>query len=140
MLAKHGVELRTEEIRDNGIPGSEDVRDLDLTEKSYNPWEFPAELRQHIVQPARDAGISPPVSCDVALVDAVYMEAGNSVLIPLANYTLNPIPRLTLEIAVNRPVKEISSVYHGVMKYEDAGAGRIRVQLPLECTDFISIR
>ena len=140
LLAKNGVEIRTEEIRDNGIPGSEDVRDLDLTEKSYNPWEFPAELRQHIVQPARDAGISPPVSCDVALVDAVYMEAGNSVLIPLANYTLNPIPRLTLEIAVNRPVKEISSVYQGVMKYEDAGAGRIRVQLPLECTDFISIR
>lgn len=139
LVEKNGVEKRAQEIRDNGIPGSEDVKALNASEKSYNPWQYPAAVREHIVSPARDAKIAPPVVSNVPLVDAVYMEAGREVLIPLANYTLQPIANLTLEISVSNPVREVRSVYHGALKYEKVGNNKIRVTLPLDCTDFLSI-
>lgn len=139
LIEKNGVEKRAQEIRDNGIPGSEDVKALDASEKSYNPWQYPTAIRDHIVQPARAAKISPPIVSNVPLVDAVYMEAGKEVLIPLANYTLQPIANLTLEISVSQPVREVRSVYHGALKFEKVGGNKIRVSLPLDCTDFLSI-
>lgn len=139
LVEKNGVEKRAQEIRDNGIPGSEDVKALNTSEKSYNPWQYPAAIREHIVQPALAAKIAPPITSSVPLVDAVYMETGKEVLIPLANYTLQPIPNLTLEIAVSQPVREVRSAHQGTLKFEKIGGGKIRVSLPLDCTDFISI-
>ena len=67
------------------------------------------------------------------------MTGGENLLIPLANYTLQPIKDMTLEIAVAKPVREVKSVYQGVIKFDKIGANRIRIHLPLDCTDFVTV-
>lgn len=141
LIAKGDVSKLKQTLDENqGIPGSEDIVPLELSEKSVNPWQFPATVREHIIESVKAARVSPPVLCDVPLVDAVYMTSDQGVLIPLANYTLQPIEQMTLEIAVPDGFKEVRSVYQGVLDYQPVGQGKIRVQLPLDCTDFIAIR
>jgi hypothetical protein len=141
LLAKNGVQDRAQELNENnGVPGPDDVLPIQINEKSYNPWQYPAAVRDAILQPVRDAKVSAPISCSVPLVDAVYMNAPQGVLIPLANYTLQPIPKMTLEIAVEKPVREVRSVHAGVLPFEKIGDKKIRVSLPLDCTDFLTIQ
>jgi hypothetical protein len=123
-----------------GIPGADAVARLAPGEKSYNPWQYPGAVRDFIVQPVRAAKINPPIRCSVPLVDAVYMTAPQGVLVPLANYTLQPIKNMTLDIAVDKPVREVRSVYQGVLPFQKTGDKSIRVTLPLDCTDFLTIR
>jgi hypothetical protein len=141
LLAKNGVQDRAQELNENnGIPGPDDVLPLKINEKSYNPWQYSAAVRDVITQPVRAAKIKAPIVCSVPLVDAVYLNAPQGVLIPLANYTLQPIAKMTLEIAVEKPVREVRSVHAGVLPFEKIGANKIRVSLPLECTDFLTIQ
>lgn len=140
LMAKGDVAKKAAEINDNnGIPGPDDVEPLKLNEKSSNPWQYPAGVRNIIIEPAQTAKVEPPIVCSVPLVDAVYMTSEKGILIPLANYTLQPVKHMTLEIAVNQPVHEVRSVYQGALKFEKIGADKIRVALPLDCTDFITI-
>jgi hypothetical protein len=69
---------------------------------SIAPWEFPATIRELLLQPVREAGVTPPIRCSAPLVDAGYLVGEAGVVIPLANWTLVPIPALTLEVAVAR--------------------------------------
>jgi hypothetical protein len=124
----------------NGLPNAQDVKELDLSQKSYNPWQYPAAVRDSIIAPVRAAKVEPPIHCNVPLVDAVYMTAPQGVLISLANYTLQPIKNLTLNIAIDKPVREVRSVYQGVLPFQKLGNNKIRVSLPLDCTDFITVR
>ena len=140
-LAKNGVAKRGQEIHDNnGVPGPADVLPLELNSKSDNPWEYPADAREALLAPARAAKLNSPIVCDVPLVDAVYMTAPGGIVIPLANYTLQPIKTMTLEIAVEKMPREVRSVHAGVLKFEKIGAKKIRVKLPLDCTDYLTIR
>lgn len=123
-----------------GIPTALDVEELDPSKKSYNPWEYPAAVREAIVAPVRTAKVQPPVVCNVPLVDAPYLQAPQGILIPLANYTLQPIKEMTLEVAVEKPVKEVRSVHQGVLPFQKMGDKKIRVSLPLDCTDFLTIQ
>jgi hypothetical protein len=67
------------------------------------------------------------------------MTGGKDLLIPLANYTLQPIKDMTLEITVDKPVRQVKSVYQGDIKFEKIGNNKIRIHLPLECTDFVTV-
>jgi hypothetical protein len=141
LVAKNGVEQRGQEIEDKGgIPGPEDAEPLKLNEKSYNPWQYPADAREALLQPVRAAKVDAPLTCSVPLVDAVYMTAPQGILIPLANYTLQPIKSMTLDISVDKPVREVRSVYAGVLPFEKIGDKKIRIKLPLDCTDFVTVR
>jgi len=140
LIAKGDVTKMAAEISDNnGIPGPNDVEPLTLNEKSYNPWQYPADVRDVIIEPAKSANVEIPVKCSVPLVDVVYMIGGNNLLIPLANYTLQPIKDMTLEIAVDKPVRGVKSVYQGNIKFEKIDANKIRIHLPLKCTDFVTV-
>jgi len=115
-----------------------DFPEARLIKNSYNPWEFPADVREFILQPVRAAKIDPPILCDVPLVDAVYMTCDKGVVIPLANYTLKPIEKLTLRVRVGRDVQRIESVHHGELKYERKG-DRFTFSLPLGSSDFLKL-
>ncbi|MCP5539325.1 MAG: beta-galactosidase trimerization domain-containing protein, partial [Akkermansiaceae bacterium] len=78
---------------------ADEMAQASLLDRSYNPWRFPAEIREFLLTPVRDAKVEPPIRCDRALVDAVYLPGKTGVLIPLANYTLEPIDSLTLRVA-----------------------------------------
>jgi hypothetical protein len=81
-----------------------------------------------------------PIICSVPLVDAVYMTSDKGIVIALANYTLQPIKNMTLDIDVDKPFHEVRSVYQGILPFKKIGNKKIRITLPLECPDFITIR
>jgi len=140
LIAKGDVAKEATEISENnGIPGPEDVEPFKLNDKSSNPWQYPADVRDAIIAPVQTANVEAPIKCSVPLVDAVYMTGGKDLLIPLANYTLQPIKDMTLEIVVDKPVRGVKSVYQGEMKFEKVGANKIRINLPLDCTDFVTV-
>jgi hypothetical protein len=113
--------------------------DSDLLARSYNPWEYPPAVRELLTTPARSAGVAPPVTCDVPLVDAVYMTCDRGVLVPLANYTLRPIAGLSLSVLAPRRVSRVESSRRGPLDFTASPGGRVEVRLPLEATDFVSL-
>src|SRR5690606_30534309 len=123
----------------NGIPAVDDVEPLKLNEKSYNPWQYPPNVRHSIIAPVQAANITRPLTCSVPLVDAVYLTSNQGIIIPLANYTLQPIAQMTLEIAIDKPVREVRSVYQGNLQFQKVGTNKIRVALPLDCTDYVTV-
>jgi hypothetical protein len=140
LIAKSSVADLSKKIENNtGRPTAEDALLLDKNQKSYNPRQYPAGVRDAIIQSAKDAKVEVPIVCSVPLVDAVYMTSAKGIVIPLANYTLQPIKGMTLDISVDKPFREVRSVYQGVLPFKKIGAKKIRVTLPLECTDFITI-
>jgi hypothetical protein len=109
-----------------------------LLELSANPWEYPADCRSFLLSPVRDAKVSKPITCNVPLVDAVYMTHERGVLVPLANYTNRPIEKLQLEIEVPRPVARVESAVRGAIPFTK-NDGRIQVALPLDNNDFLKL-
>lgn len=96
-------------------------------------------MRDLLVRPVREAKVDPPIYCSVPLVDAGYMVADTGIVVPLVNWTLQPIDTLTLDIAVDRPVVKVESVRHGQLSPTKLSNGRIRITLPLGSSDFVMI-
>ena len=112
-------------------------------EVSSNPWDFSDAVREAIVAPARAAGINPPIVCSVPLVDAVYMTSDQGIVIPLANYTLLPIDQVAFSVRVDRTPVRVESVHQGAIEFRSEtknGQNRIVFSLPLDSTDYITIR
>ena len=113
--------------------------DAELIERSYNPWKYPADVRELILLPSRVAGIAPPIKCNVPLVDAVFMPHDHGILIPLANYTLRKIDSLTLKVSTPRPVTRIMSATLGDIRFTNDPQGTADFSLPLENNDFLML-
>lgn len=109
-----------------------------LSERSYNPWEFPSDLRDLILMPAK--GIPRPITCSHPLVDAVFMQGDKGLVVPLANYTLEPISWLKLHVTVPRPVATAHSAIHGEIAFKQTSPTTVELSLPLENNDFITLR
>ena len=107
-------------------------------ERSRNPWEYPADVRELILHPVRKAKVEPPLTCNVPLVDAVLLQAEIGAVIPLANYTLEPIAKVDFTVRPERPVARIETVYHGRIDFKQKD-DRIAFSIPLGCTDFVKI-
>ena len=110
-------------------------------DRSYNPWDFSAAIRDVIIQPVRDAGINPPVTCDVALIDALPLYSEHGIVIPLANYTLEPQKGVTLRVKIpeGRKLDRVTSIYHGELDAIPKEGGSIAFTLPLDATDYVQI-
>ncbi len=117
----------------------EEKPDAALLQRSYNPWKFPAHVRGFLLMPVRAAGVVSPITCNVPLVDAVYMTTERGVLIPLANYTLEPIGRLELTVTVPRPISRAESAVHGSLLLKQPSAKTVEVTLPLDNNDFVKL-
>ncbi|MDQ3621564.1 MAG: beta-galactosidase trimerization domain-containing protein [Verrucomicrobiota bacterium] len=117
--ARNAVQERVKQSASAGRPLSpQETRDAELLERSYNPWEYPADVRQFILLPVRSAGVARPIECSAPLVDAVYMPEATGVLIPFANYTLEPIDRLALTVQVSGPIARVESARHGPIAFK----------------------
>lgn len=135
--------------------------DREFLDRSYNPSQFPAGLRDLIVLPVREAQITPPLVCDTPLIDAVCLPCEQGVLVALANYTLQPLERVTLELrtgslglqsraASGQPRQgvardsqtrppSVTSVRRGSLRFESA-PGLIRWTMPLDANDFVTVQ
>ncbi len=110
-----------------------------MLERSNNPWAFPADVRDFLLAPVRAAGCRAPIACSAPLVDAVYMTAEQGVLIALANYTNEPIARLTLRVQVPRAIARIESARRGQLEIQPGAPGAVELTLPLENNDFVKL-
>jgi hypothetical protein len=110
-----------------------------LLDRSANPWEFPEANRDLLLTPVREAGVVKPIECDTPLVDAVYMLHADGVLIPLANYTNQPRPRLSLRVTVPQSVTRAESAIHGAIDFRKVSPQQVELSLPLEASDFVKL-
>ncbi len=108
-------------------------------DRSYSPWEFPAKVRELILQPVRAAGVDPPLTCNVPLVDAVLLQAENGAVIPIANYTLTPIKNVDFRLRSPRPVTRVESIHHASIPFEIVEGGTVKFSLPLNASDYIKV-
>ncbi len=123
-------------------PASQTPERVDLDprlERSYNPWEYSAEVRDLILRPVREAGVSPPLTCEVPLVDAVVLDTERGLVIPLANFTLEPRDRVSFTLRTDREIARIESVRHGELAVEKEEDGLVGFALPLAASDYVKV-
>jgi hypothetical protein len=139
--ARKALQERVTQAQSGGaVLSADEAQGAALLELSSNPWKFPAGLRQFLLTPVRAAGVESPIVCSVPVVDAVYMTHEQGVLIPLANYTLEPIERLLLKVNVPRPVARVESARQGEVAFKQSTAQTVELSLPLENNDFVKLR
>jgi len=114
------------------------LSEKDLSRRSSSPWQYPAEVRNAIAGSALRAKVDIPVRCSAPLVDAVCMVTDRGIVVPLANYTLQPLKKVTLAVEVTKPVRRVESVHHGKLPFTQK-AGRVQCSLPLVETDFVKL-
>ncbi len=112
--------------------------DRELLDRSHNPWQFSAAIRERILTPVRAVKLTPSLICDTPLVDAVELHCEQGILIALSNHTLQPLDRIELRLKTDKPVTRVESVRLGPIPFERLDGGLIRVALPLAASDFVT--
>jgi hypothetical protein len=126
-------------ITDGAVLSAAEQKEAALLERTANPWKFPADVREFILTPVRFAGVASPITCSVPLVDAVFMPHEKGILIPLANYTAEPIGTLKLTVSVPRNIARAESARHGNIVFKQTSAQTVELSLPLENNDFVKL-
>lgn len=108
-----------------------------LLRRSQSPWQYPGTIRELITKPVIDSKTPLPIQCDVPLVDAVLMEGEHGAVVPLANYTLQPLKRVTLTVTTKHPVQRVETVHHGKLSFRRKAPTQVEFKLPLRETDFV---
>lgn len=102
------------------------------------PFRYDPSLRTFIDEPALSASITRPVTADHAQVEATMLVGDRGWVIPLANYTGNPLGRVTLDVHAARRFRGIRSARGGALATESLPDGSIRISVPLESTDYLA--
>jgi hypothetical protein len=109
-------------------------------DRSYNPWDFSARVREFLLTPVRTSGVTPELTCDVALIDAIALRSAKGLVIPLANHTLVPQKNVRFGVRTGkRVVARVESVHQGPLDYTQEKAGIISFSLPLEASDYVQV-
>ena len=111
----------------------------ELLERSYNPWQYPAGIRNRLLTPVESAKVSRVLSCDTPLIDAVALPCEQGTLIALSNHTLQPLSHVRLELKTAQPVTRVESVRHGVLAASVEESGVTVFTLPLDASDFVMV-
>lgn len=116
-----------------------DAGQRELVDRSYNPWEYPAGIRERLLKPVRDAGVEPALTCDTPLIDAVALPCDQGTLVALANHTLRPLGQVKLELRCDRAITGVESVRRGAIQFEQPSPGHVRWSMPLDASDFVKV-
>ncbi len=139
---KQALDHRTtieKEVKNPATPdASRYVAEKELIGRSYNPWAYPAGIRNVLIAPVMDAALKLPLKCSEPLVDAVLMESSRGLVIPLSNYTLQPLREITLSVKTSKKVSHVKSVHKGDLNF-NAHDSAISFSLPLQETDVVLI-
>jgi hypothetical protein len=95
--------------------------------------------RRVITAAARLSKVARPVECSVPRVEANLLTSSNGAVALLANWTGQPIEKLTVTLRPSRPVRSVESLKHGKLKVERTG-GALTVTLPLALTDMLILK
>ncbi len=113
--------------------------DRELLDRSHNPWVYSTGIRDRLLTPIRSAKLTPSLSCDMPLIDAVELRCEQGVLLALSNHTLKPLDRIELRLKTDKPVTRAESVRLGPIPFERLDDGSIRIALALAATDFVTV-
>ncbi|MCM8758768.1 MAG: beta-galactosidase [Candidatus Omnitrophica bacterium] len=128
--------IKTQEIQ---TPEPDKIAtETQLLSRSYNPWKYPENIRNFVLMPVMAANLDLPVKCDVPLVDAVIMECDKGLLVPLANYTLQPLEKINLEVKTKKAIKSVESAHCGKIPFIQE-KDRVKFSMPLKETDFVKL-
>ncbi len=119
------------------------VQEIRITRKEASgglPFRYDPMVREFIVAPAMKAKLQQPVQLDAPLVEATLLEGQQGWVIPLANYTTTPIQKLTVTVRPSRASAQVQSSRAGPLQTQKQSDGSLRVELPLESTDFVFAR
>jgi len=111
----------------------------EILERSDNPWQYPAGIRDRLLIPVHAAKVLPKLKCDTPLIDAVALPCEQGTLIALSNFTQQPQDRVRLELITGKPVTRVESVRHGVLASAVEEAGKTVFTLPLDASDFVMV-
>ncbi len=73
-------------------------------------------------------------------VDVVLMRHAGGLVVPVANYTIEPMTKLDLRLRTGHRVESVSSATHCKMNFGQISPGQITLSLPLENNDFLDLR
>ena len=113
--------------------------DHELLDRSHNPWRYPAGVRDRLLTPVQLAKLTPSLTCDTPLIDAVELRCEQGVLIAISNHTLQPLARIELRLKTDKPVTRVESVRHGPLAFRQEEVGVIDIALPLAASDFVTV-
>lgn len=136
LVHRNAIEVNTS---DPIIPPSDKyASEEELIGRSYNPWKYPKDIRDLIIKPVLENNVNIPLTCNTPLVDAVLMESSEGYVIPLSNYTLQPLSSITLNLKTSKKISRIETARQGVINYSVSN-NSINFSLPLRDTDVIKI-
>jgi MYXO-CTERM domain-containing protein len=120
--------------------GSHDTYTLLGGPAPYNPMRFSTALRDGIVKPVKDAGITRDVFTDGLLVSGGVITHENTTLIPLANYNVRAQKNLTVTVTgMPDGVMTVTSDRQGPLSFEQDG-DRVTIALTtIDIVDMLSI-
>jgi hypothetical protein len=95
--------------------------------------------RDVITAGARWAKVARPVVSSVPRVEANLLSSSQGQVVPLANWTMQPIPALKVAIRANGPVQSVESIKHGRLVFQSVD-GAVEVTLPLDATDMLLLK
>ena len=73
-----------------------------------------------------------------ALVEAFYLEGARGAVVTLANYSLEPIEALDVQVRTRKTVRRVESVRQGKLPLETVG-DRAKTRLTLRDTDMLKL-
>lgn len=113
-----------------------DFKPTTLEEK----WQ--PEPREIIKMTLDAAKITPVIKTDVPVVEASLLNGSAGSAIVLVNYTYQPIKMLTIDLKLDRAVKQVVSTQGSKVQLQTAGlpAGQTRLKLPLKSVDIILLK
>ncbi len=147
LIAEHDDALKSAALQGHNpapainLPDAKETRSVDpRIDRSYNPWQFPAKIRDFLLTPVRSAKVQPLLECNIPLIDAIPLRSPKGIVIPLANHTLitRPNIRLTLRTG-DQPIDRVESIHHGNIGYSVKEAGTIIINLPLAASDYVKV-
>jgi hypothetical protein len=109
------------------------------TTSSRLPSGFSPVIRNWIVPPAQEAGVSPAVRASVAMVETPVLVSRAGAAVTLLNWNNERIPGLILDLRLNFRVHSVRSVKVGPLPFKPTSTG-IRISLPLGAADILVVK
>lgn len=101
--------------------------------------DYPADFRTIILAPARLSEVKRDVQLDVPVLEATLQESTQGAVVTLVNYTMKPIPEVTMTARTSKPVKRAVAVQSGKeLKYSSTADG-VTMKLPVGLTEFVKL-
>jgi hypothetical protein len=105
----------------------------------FKPTNFNPVFRNMILSPVKFAKIVPWVNVSAPLVETNKLVSKYGILLPVANYGVQPLKEVTFQVKTNRKIHLVKSMNFGRIAFQQKG-DIVSFTLPVKLTDFITLK